>query len=165
MGRQHTSSLGQPRDLSPHRPYRSSPPYGGRITFHRPPQGLGRCPKTASRYGLSPSARLMTPQKLGTYGMAISVDKFTARQGHLWWWRLWRCYLPLPLKDLTGHTFLSSCMRVPTICSSRKTDISASCPKEKVERPKWADKPTENPLASNCLCLWLFSPQELNGDD
>ena len=34
MGWKHTSPLGQLRDLSPHRPYRSSPPHSRGITFH-----------------------------------------------------------------------------------------------------------------------------------
>ena len=69
-----SSPLGQLRNLSPHRPYRSSPPHSRRITFYQPPQGLGRCPKTASRYGLSLSVQVDDTSEAGTYGMALGVD-------------------------------------------------------------------------------------------
>ena len=65
-----TACKGQSRGLSPHRPYRSSPPHGRRITFHQPPQGLGRCPKL--HLGM---AYLLVwvddTSEAGTYGMAI----------------------------------------------------------------------------------------------
>ena len=70
MGWQHVSPLGQPRDLSPHRPYRSSLPHGRRVTFHQPPQGLGRCPKLhfSMVYLL---VWVDDTSEAGTYGMAI----------------------------------------------------------------------------------------------
>ena len=41
---EYESSLGQLRDLFPHKPYKSSPAQGRGITLHWPLEGLGRCP-------------------------------------------------------------------------------------------------------------------------
>ena len=70
MGQQHASPLGQPRDLSTPRPYRSSSPYGRRITFYQLPQGLGRCPQPhqGMAYLL---VRINDTSEAGTYGIAL----------------------------------------------------------------------------------------------
>ena len=60
----------------PHKPYRSSLPHSRRITFHQLPQGLGRCPKTTSLYGLSLSTSWW---HLWSWNLqhGHSMDKFT----------------------------------------------------------------------------------------
>ena len=70
MGQQHASSLGQPRDLSPHRPYRSSPPHGRRITFisHLKVWGDVQKPHHDMAYLL---VRIDDTSEAKTYGMAL----------------------------------------------------------------------------------------------
>ena len=163
MGWQHASSLGQPRNLSPHRPYRSSPPHGRRITFHRLPQGLGRCPETTSQYGLSSSA-CAWHLRSGNLWHGHSVDKFHARPGCFQWWRLWRCYLPLPPKGPTGHMSSSNCMKAPTICPSPKIDMFASYPNEETESPSGQISQLKIHWLLSARLLVVF-PTELNGGD
>ena len=71
--------MGQPGDLSPYRPYRSSPPHDRRTTFHWPLKGLGRCPKPhlSMAYFL---VRADDTSEAGNYGLAIVwIDSCQAR--------------------------------------------------------------------------------------
>ena len=79
MGRQHVSPLGQLRDLSPHRPYRSSPPHGGEL------HSIG-CLKVwgdNQKLHLSMAYLLLwvdSTSEAGNYGMAIVwIDSCQAR--------------------------------------------------------------------------------------
>ena len=79
MGWQYEGSLGQPTDLSPHRPYRSSLPHGRRTAFHWPLKGLGRCqkPHLGMAYFL---VWADDTSEAGNYGLAVVwIDSLQAR--------------------------------------------------------------------------------------
>ena len=149
MGWQHVSPLGQLRNLAPHRPYRSSLPHGRRITFYQPPQGLGRCPKTALHGMAYLLVRVDDTSEPRTYGMALvwisplqakvssmvealEILSSLTSKGSDWPYILIQLYeganhMPLP----EGQTYL--------------------CPAPgEGGKPKWVDKPTKNLLASIC---------------
>ena len=48
---------------------------------------------------------------------------------------LWRFYLPLPQRGLTGHMLSFNYMKVPTICPSQEINTSVFLPQGKAESP------------------------------